>query len=245
MTTSSQTFDFVVIGSGFGGSVSAMRLTEKGYRVLVLERGKRFRDEDFARTSWDLRRYVWMPLARCFGILQISPFKDVIVLHGSGVGGGSLGYANVLEVPTDELFSSPAWHHLADWKTILMPHYQTARRMLGVAPNPKLWPADFVLKQIAKELAQEHTFRPTTVGEVEIEVGTRVPAWRLAPPIADFGTVFWEVFTPRAKRKLFGSEARNRKGDWDVQLYPTSPETIWANLDLAERYDASRPIGIY
>ena len=114
MTTSSQTFDFVVIGSGFGGSVSAMRLTEKGYRVLVLERGKRFRDEDFARTSWDLRRYVWMPLARCFGILQISPFKDVIVLHGSGVGGGSLGYANVLEVPTDELFSSPAWHH-ARW----------------------------------------------------------------------------------------------------------------------------------
>ena len=175
MTTSSQTFDFVVIGSGFGGSVSAMRLTEKGYRVLVLERGKRFRDEDFARTSWDLRRYVWMPLARCFGILQISPFKDVIVLHGSGVGGGSLGYANVLEVPTDELFSSPAWHHLADWKTILMPHYQTARRMLGVAPNPKLWPADFVLKRIAKELAQEHTFRPTTVGAFFGEPGVEVP----------------------------------------------------------------------
>jgi hypothetical protein len=88
-------------------------------------------------------------------------------------------------------------------------------------------------------------FRAVTVAQVEIEIGTRVPAWRLAPPVADFGTVFWEVFTPRAKRKLFGSEARNRKGDWDVQLYPTSPETIFANLDLAERYDASRPIGVY
>ena len=88
-------------------------------------------------------------------------------------------------------------------------------------------------------------FRPTTVGQVDIEIGTRVPAWRLTPPVADFGTVFWEVFTPRARRRLFGSDARNAKGDWDVQLYPTSPETIWANLDLAERYDASRPIGIY
>ena len=97
------TLDFVIIGSGFGGSVSALRLTEKGYRVLVLERGKRFRDEDFARTNWNVRRYLWAPALRCFGILQISPFRDVFVLHGAGVGGGSLGYANVLMEP-EEMF---------------------------------------------------------------------------------------------------------------------------------------------
>ena len=89
-------FDYVIAGSGFGGSVSAMRLTEKGYRVLVLERGKRFRDRDFAKSTWRIRKYVWFPSLRCFGILQISPFKDVWVLHGSGVGGGSLGCISTL-----------------------------------------------------------------------------------------------------------------------------------------------------
>ncbi len=128
-----EVFDYVIIGSGFGGSVSAMRLTEKGYQVLVLERGKRYRDEDFARTTWNIWKYLWLPAARCFGILQISPFRDVLVLHGAGVGGGSLGYANVLMEPTDELFAAPAWHDLADWKTVLRPHYDSARRMLGVA----------------------------------------------------------------------------------------------------------------
>ena len=164
MTSTSDTFDYVVIGSGFGGSVSAMRLTEKGYRVLVLERGKRFRDEDFATTTWNIRKYLWMPAARCFGILQISPFRDVFVLHGAGVGGGSLGYANVLMEPSDELFAAPAWHKLADWKSVLQPHYDTAKRMLGVAPNPRLWPADHTLRLIAGEMGQAATFRPTTVG---------------------------------------------------------------------------------
>ena len=159
-----EVFDYVIIGSGFGGSVSAMRLTEKGYQVLVLERGKRYRDEDFARTTWNIWKYLWLPAARCFGILQISPFRDVLVLHGAGVGGGSLGYANVLMEPTDELFAAPAWHDLADWKTVLRPHYDSARRMLGVASNPRLWPADQVLRTIAQELQQEHTFHPTTVG---------------------------------------------------------------------------------
>src|SRR5258708_14580216 len=130
-----ETFDAVVIGSGFGGSVSAMRLSEKGYRVLVLERGKRYRDQDFARGTWNVWRYLWLPAARCFGILQISPFRHIIVLHGSGVGGGSLGYANVLMKPSDKLFSAPAWQRLADWKSLLAPHYETASRMLGVATN--------------------------------------------------------------------------------------------------------------
>src|SRR5512140_3641881 len=89
-------YDFVIIGSGFGGSVSALRLTEKGYAVLVLERGKRFRDTDFAKTTWNIWKYLWLPPLRAFGILQISPFKDVFVLHQAGVGGGRLGYANVL-----------------------------------------------------------------------------------------------------------------------------------------------------
>lgn len=164
MATPSGCYDFVIIGSGFGGSVSAMRLAERGHRVLVLERGKRFGDEDFARSTWNARRYLWAPALRCFGILQVSPFRDVWVLHGSGVGGGSLGYANVLMEPSDALFSAPAWRDLADWKTILAPHFATARRMLGVATNPRLWPADRVLKGIAEELGTGDSFSPTPVG---------------------------------------------------------------------------------
>ena len=155
--------DFIVIGSGFGGSVSALRLTEKGYSVTVLERGKRFRDQDYPKTNWIVWKYLWLPALRCFGILQISPFRDVFVLHGNGVGGGSLGYANVLMQPSDELFENPAWKHLADWKAVLMPHYETARRMLGVSTNPRQWESDAVLKEIASELGTEHTFQPTEV----------------------------------------------------------------------------------
>jgi cholesterol oxidase len=161
---SPNTYDFVIIGSGFGGSVSAMRLTEKGYRVLVIERGKRFNDEDFPKTTWNVFKYLWAPVLHCFGILQLSTFRDVFVLHGSGVGGGSLGYANVLMQPDDVLFENPAWKHLADWKSVLMPHYATARRMLGVATNPHLWAADGVLREIASGLGTQDTFHPTEVG---------------------------------------------------------------------------------
>ncbi|MEZ4413337.1 MAG: GMC family oxidoreductase [Gemmatimonadales bacterium] len=160
----SDILDFVIIGSGFGGSVSALRLTEKGYRVRVLERGKRFRDEDFARSNWNVRRALWAPALRCFGILQISPFRDIFVLHGAGVGGGSLGYANVLMAPGDEMFSAPAWSHLADWKALLEPHYDTARRMLGVTVNPRTWPADILLQEIAEELGTADTWQSTPVG---------------------------------------------------------------------------------
>jgi cholesterol oxidase len=156
-----KTFDYIIIGSGFGGSVSAMRLVEKGYSVLVLERGKRFRDEDFATTNWKAWKYLWIPQVRCFGILQISPFKNVIALHGCGVGGGSLGYANVLMKPSDKLFEAEAWKNLANWKEKLDPHYETARRMLGVARNPCLWHADHVLVEVAQELGTDKTFQPT------------------------------------------------------------------------------------
>ncbi len=174
----SDALDFVIIGSGFGGSVSALRLTEKGYRVRVLERGKRFRDEDFARTNWNVRKALWAPALRCFGILQISPFRDIFVLHGAGVGGGSLGYANVLMAPGDEMFSAEAWSHLADWKSLLDPHYDTARRMLGVTVNPRVWPADLLLQDIAEELGTADTWQSTPVGTffgVPDDEGEEVP----------------------------------------------------------------------
>ncbi|OGO03319.1 MAG: hypothetical protein A2Y72_07505 [Chloroflexi bacterium RBG_13_53_26] len=159
-----EVFDYVVIGSGFGGSVAAMRLSEKGYSVLVLERGKRYEDKDFARSNWNIRKFLWAPAIRCFGIQQISILNGVMVLRWSGVGGGSLGYANVLEIPDDRLFAAPAWRHLADWKSILMPYYETARRMLGVAQNPRLLEADTALKEVAAEMGRAHTFRSTNVG---------------------------------------------------------------------------------
>ena len=157
-------YDFVIIGSGFGGSVCAMRLGEKGHRVLVLERGKRFQDADFPRSNWALWKFLWAPPLRCFGILQISAFQDVLALHGSGVGGGSLGYANVLMEPDERMFAAPAWRHLANWREVLRPHYDTARRMLGVARNPRQWPADQVLKEIAAESNAADSLQPTEVG---------------------------------------------------------------------------------
>lgn len=157
-------YDYVIIGSGFGGSVSAMRLAERGYQVLVLERGKRFRDQDFPKSNWLIWKYLWAPGVRCFGILQISPFKDVFVLHGSGVGGGSLGYANVLIQPTEATFAEPGWQTPLNWGEVLRPYYDEARRMLGVTTSPRLEPADHVLYEIATELGQAHTFKPTEVG---------------------------------------------------------------------------------
>lgn len=157
-------YDYTVIGSGFGGGVSAMRLVEKGYRVLVLERGKRYDDFDFARSNRDLRRYLWLPALGFYGIQQLTLLNGVMILHGSGVGGGSLIYANVLLKPSDELFDAPAWRHLADWRTLLEPHYKTAQRMLGVTTNPILQPADYVLRDIAKSMGRDDTFGPTEIG---------------------------------------------------------------------------------
>ena len=168
-------YDYVIIGSGFGGSVSAMRLTEKGYSVLVLEKGKRFEDKDFAKTNWQYWKYLWLPAIRAHGILQVSILKGVMVLHGAGVGGGSLGYANVLEVPSDETFATPAWNGIVKWGEVLRPHYETAKKMLGVARNPKLWKADDILRQIAEERGMEDTFRATDVGAYFGEAGVTVP----------------------------------------------------------------------
>lgn len=159
-----ETLDFVVIGSGFGGSVAALRLTEKGYRVLVLERGRRFNDEDFARTNWQVHKYLWLPAARCFGILQISLLNGVMILHGSGVGGGSLGYANVLMTPDERLFDAPGWRALADWRAVLKPHYETARRMLGVTTYPGWTAADRAMQRVGRALGRDDLIAPTEVG---------------------------------------------------------------------------------
>ena len=159
-----KTYDYIIIGSGFGGSVSAMRLTEKGYSVLVIERGKRFRDADFPKTNWNLPKYLWLPKLRLHGFFEMTFMNGLLALHGSGVGGGSLTYGNVLMEPSDELFNTKGWKNLANWKELLAPHYATARKMLGVARNPKLWTADEHLRQIADELGYAETFHATDVG---------------------------------------------------------------------------------
>ena len=157
-------YDFVVIGSGFGGSVSAMRLAEKGYSVLVLERGKRYEDKDFPKTNWNVFKSLWLPFLRCFGTWELSFLNGAIALRGSGVGGGSLMYANVLMETDDRLFEAPSWHHLADWKSTLRPHYDTAKQMLGVTTNPRLGKADEIIREIAIERGAADTFHPTEVG---------------------------------------------------------------------------------
>jgi cholesterol oxidase len=169
------TYDYVIIGSGFGGSVSAMRLAEKGYRVLIIERGKRYEDKDHPKTNWNLWKYLWMPALRMYGILQLTLLPDLYVVHGAGVGGGSLVYAAVLMEPEEGFFKARGWGHLADWKAELAPHYATARRMLGVTPNPQLWPGDLALKEIATELGRPESFRPTEVGVYFGEPGETHP----------------------------------------------------------------------
>jgi cholesterol oxidase len=159
-------YDFVVVGSGFGGSVSALRLAEKGYHVLVLEAGKRWRTEDFPRTNWNLRKFLWLPALFCYGIQRLTPLRDVLVLSGAGVGGGSLVYANTLLEPGEEAFQRGTWPRGVDWKRVLAAHYATARRILGVTANPHLWEGDRQLLDFARSLGKEGTFSRTQVGVV-------------------------------------------------------------------------------
>ncbi len=167
-------FDWVIIGSGFGGSVSALRLAQKGYRVLVLERGKRYRTEDLPDDNRDLKRWMWRPGMGMHGIFGMTFFDHVTVLHGIGVGGGSLVYANTLPTPKDAFFESPSWSHLARWKEELAPHYETALRMLGAATVPCVTPGDRLIREIGRELGHEDGFAPTRVGVYFGKPGERV-----------------------------------------------------------------------
>ena len=156
-------YDYVIIGSGFGGSVCALRLSEKGYRVLVLEKGMRLGAADFPKSNWDVKRWLWLPQMKCFGLFKLTFFRHVGVLSGVGVGGGSLVYANTLPVPKKGFFTSPSWAHLADWETELRPFYQTALRMLGAATNPRLETGDLALRELGRQIGMEQHFEPTEV----------------------------------------------------------------------------------
>jgi cholesterol oxidase len=157
-------YDWLVVGSGFGGSVSALRLAEKGYRVGVLECGRRFGDGDFPKSTWDLRRYFWAPRLGLRGIFRMTPFKDVAVVSGCGVGGGSLGYANTLYVPPSDFFKDPQWADLEDWEETLAPHYAEAQRMLGVVVHDNDDPADQLLREFGEQLGVGDTYQKTPVG---------------------------------------------------------------------------------
>ncbi len=175
-------YDVLIIGSGFGGSVTALRLTEKGYRVGVLEAGRRFADEDFAETSWNLRKFLWAPKLGMYGIQRIHLLRNVMILAGAGVGGGSLNYANTLYVPPEPFFSDRQWSHITDWRVELMPHYDQAQRMLGVVKNPTFTDADRIVKEVADEMGVGDTFVPTPVGVFFGPEGQKTPGKTVPDP---------------------------------------------------------------
>jgi cholesterol oxidase len=168
-------YDWLIVGSGFGGSVSALRLTEKGYRVGVLECGRRFADDELPSSTADLKRYFWNPRVGMKGIFRLTTFKDVAVVSGCGVGGGSLGFANTLYVPPRAFFADRQWAEMQDWEAALAPHYAEAQRMLGVVQNPHDDPADQLLRELGAELGVSDTYKKTPVGIFFGTPGETVP----------------------------------------------------------------------
>ena len=168
-------YDVVIIGSGFGGSVAALRLTEKGYRVAVLEAGRRSEDKELPKSSWQTKAFLWMPALGCFGILRMTALKDAFILSGSGVGGGSLVYANTLYEPPQRFYDDPHWNRITDWRAELAPYYDQAKRMLGVVDNPTMTPSDEVMLDIAKEMGVEKSFRLAPVGVYFGKPGVEAP----------------------------------------------------------------------
>ncbi|MDR7279378.1 GMC family oxidoreductase [Catenuloplanes atrovinosus] len=175
-------YDVVVIGSGFGGSVAALRLAEKGYRVAVLEAGRRFADHEFPETSWRLRRFLWAPALGCFGLQRITLLRGergtgagVLVVSGAGVGGGSLVYANTLYEPLPAFYHDPAWRDITDWRAELAPHYARAKSMLGVSVYPRVTAADRAMRAVAARMGVADTVHATPVGVFLGEPGRTVP----------------------------------------------------------------------
>jgi cholesterol oxidase len=183
MPAAAHDYDVLVIGSGFGGSVTALRLTEKGYRVGVLEAGRRFEDADYATTSWEARKFPWAPKLGCKGIQRIHLLRDVIILAGAGVGGGSLVYANTLYRPGDAFYSDRQWAHVTDWRAELAPYYDQAERMLGVVRNPTMTPSDEVLKRVAEEMGVGDTFGVAPVGVFFGREGRKEPGVAADDPV--------------------------------------------------------------
>lgn len=157
-------YDYIVIGSGFGGSVASLRLVEKGYNVLTLEQGKRFNPEDFPKTNWNLPKYLWIPVLRFFGIQKLSFYSTASIMSGTGVGGGSLVYANTLYIPKDKFFNNLSWNGFGDWKKILDPFYDRASFMLGRKKYAKLNIEDQMLEEVSREMNAHSTFDSVYVG---------------------------------------------------------------------------------
>jgi cholesterol oxidase len=175
-------YDVLVIGSGFGGSVTALRLTEKGYRVGVLEAGQRFTDDTLPKTSWDVRNFVWAPKLGLKGMQRIHLLKDCVILAGAGVGGGSLNYANTLYEPLAPFYDDPSWAHITDWRDELAPHYAQAKKMLGVVNNPTLTGSDVEMQKLAGQFGKRSTFRMTPVGVFFGRDGRKEPGRKVADP---------------------------------------------------------------
>ncbi|MGI8761765.1 MAG: FAD-dependent oxidoreductase [Jatrophihabitantaceae bacterium] len=175
-------YDVVVIGSGFGGSVSALRLSEKGYRVGVLEAGRRFTDDTLPKNSWHVRDFLWAPKLGCTGLQRIHVLKDCLILAGAGVGGGSLNYANTLYEPLQPFYDDPQWAHIADWRDELAPHYAQAKKMLGVVTNPTITPSDVQMQRLAAQFGKADTFHPTPVGVFFGRDGRQEPGQTVADP---------------------------------------------------------------
>ncbi len=156
-------YDFIVIGSGFGGSVAALRLAEKGYRVAVIEQGRRWTEANLPASNWNFRAWIWRPALGLRGFFSLRFFRHAVVLHGNAVGGGSITYGNTLLVPPDSVWRQGSWVGLNDWEAVMPTHYATVKRMLGVTPNRRLGPADRHLREMARLVGAEDSFYPTEV----------------------------------------------------------------------------------
>lgn len=233
-------YDVVVIGSGFGGSVAALRLTEKGYAVGILEAGRRFEDDELPKTNWQIRKFFWAPKLGCTGIQRIHALPDVLILAGAGVGGGSLVYANTLYEPkSDAFYKDPQWADISDWKAELAPFYDQAKRMLGVVRNPTMTRSDRVMLNVAEQMGVKDTFGMTPVGVFFGPNGTKAPGVEVDDP-------FFGGMGPRRRGCLEVGECmtgcRHNAKNTLVKNYLYLAERAGAQIHQLTTVTAVRPI---